>query len=127
MARIARVPSSHFPWSVRAAIDYLQALPLINLTYHRFKARIPTALKARLKSALGGNVSYERQALHYQATPYVDRELWHLQRTRYKLPTAKFTDRFPAQPPVSFDEGILRTIKWLSHIGLIAHEPCYAT
>jgi nucleoside-diphosphate-sugar epimerase len=127
MAKIARIPSGRFPWSVRSSIDYFQALPLINLTYHRFKARVPIALKARLKAALAGNVSYERQALIYQAAPYVDRELWHLQRTRYKLPTAKFNQRFTAPPPLSFEEGILRTIKWLSHIGLVAHEPCYAT
>jgi nucleoside-diphosphate-sugar epimerase len=126
MARIACVSSRRLPWSTRAAIDYLQSLPGVNRMYHGLKSRVPAMLKAALKSRLSGNVAYSHLAESYQATPVVDRELWHLQRTRHKLATGRFCQRFNLCPPVSFDEGIQRTVRWLSHIGLIAHESCCA-
>ena len=127
MARIVHVSSRHFPWSRRAAIDYLQALPGVNQLYHRLKSHVPAGVKASLKARLSGCVTYERPVPSYQSSPYVSRELWHLQRTCYKLPTTKFARRFDLAVPVSFGEGVLRTLAWLSHIGLTARETCCAT
>jgi nucleoside-diphosphate-sugar epimerase len=127
MSRIVRVSSRHFPWSRRAAIDYSLALPGVNRMYHVLKSRLPAGLKANLKSRLGGSVAYERPFSTYESAPYVSRELWHLQQTRFKLPTTKFLLRFGVAPPVSFEEGILRTVSWLCHLGMTARVGCCAT
>jgi nucleoside-diphosphate-sugar epimerase len=123
MGRIPGVSGDRFPWSARAAVDYVQSLSLVNGLYHRLKARLPDALKSRIKAALGGHYDYEGVAPEYAVRPRVDRELWHLQKVRHKLPTAKFARQFDFAPPVTFDEGICRTLGWLNFLG---YEPSRA-
>jgi nucleoside-diphosphate-sugar epimerase len=126
MARIVRVSSNTFPWSKRAVMDYVQGSRAINSFYHWLKPRVPPALKSALKSRLGDTCQYERPARSYQPAPYIDRELWHLQQTHYKLPTQKFACRFGFRAPVPFNIALNRTVSWLSYIGLIQSEAACA-
>lgn len=110
--RLAAVSSERFPWSLGAAVDYMLSLGPINGLYHRLKGRIPDGVKTAIKARLGDPYEYGLTAAHYSASPGVDRELWHLQNVRHKLPINKFSDTFE-QPPVSFAEGVAKTITWL--------------
>jgi len=111
---LPRVPGDRFPWSKNAAVDYVQSLPLANSLYHRFKDHIPPRLKSALRSQLAGPYEYHRFARSYAKKPQVDREMWHLQKVQHKLPITKFARHFSFAAPVSFPEGISKTVSWLS-------------
>ena len=117
------VSGDKFPWSLGAAIDAVQSLGPVNALYHKLKTHIPDGLKAAIRARLEGAYSFERQAVSYAATASVDRELWHLQRVRHKLPVNKFAERFQFVMPVSFPEATRRTIAWLETQGLAARRP----
>ncbi len=51
------------------------------------------------------------------ARPSVTREVWELQRTRFRLPTARFQSEFGRQNSVSFEQGMSASIAWLRYIG----------
>lgn len=116
-ARIPGVPADRFPWSTRAAMEYVQALPGVNGLYHRLKARLPDTLKSRVKRRLAGRYEYGPGAAGRAPRPTVDREGWHLQKARHKLPAAKFAEHFGFTQPVTFEEGIRRTLRWLGPLG----------
>jgi nucleoside-diphosphate-sugar epimerase len=117
-ARLPRVSGEKFPHSVRSSVDTIQSLPLVNELYHRMKTHIPDGLKASLKSRLEGGYEYGRVGGRYVEQPSVDRELWHLQRVAHKLPIDKFATTFRFSQPVSFHEGVQRTLAWLDTIGV---------
>ncbi len=117
MSRMPSVSGERFPWSALAALDYVQSLPVVNELYHRLKARLPDTMKSRIKKRLSGRYEYGRGATRYVTKPAVDREVWHLQRVRHKLPTAKFALHFGSTPPVTFEEGVRRTLCWLTFLG----------
>jgi nucleoside-diphosphate-sugar epimerase len=113
-SRIPTVGGQRFPWSVPAAVEYVQALPVVDSVYHRLKRRLPDAWRARLKRLLARRAHGEETT---SKRPLVSRELWHLQRTKHKLPADKFARRFGFTPPVSFEEGMARTGRWLAFVG----------
>jgi 2-alkyl-3-oxoalkanoate reductase len=117
-AHLPTISGERFPWSLGAAIDAVQSLPPVNALYHRLKTHIPDGLKAAIRARLEGAYSFDRHATAYAAAVSVDRELWHLQRVRHKLPVDKFGQKFQFVPPVSFPEAARRTIAWLGTIGL---------
>ena len=119
MARMPLVSGERFPWSAGAALDYARSLPVLNGLYPRLKARTPDAVKSRTKKRISGRYEYRVQAADYLSEPAVDRELWHLQRTRHQLPTHKFASRFGFTPAVTFRDGIQRTLLWLSLQGCV--------
>ena len=120
-ARLPQVSGTDFPRSVRSTIDDIQGLPLVNELYHLTKGYLPDTLKAAIKSQLEGPYEYNRHAPAYAQQPSVDRELWHLQRVRHKLPIDKFARTFGFTPPVSFEDGIRRTLAWLETLGWVLH------
>lgn len=111
------VSSERFPWSRRAVIEYVQLLPAVNGFYHRLKASLPDTLKSRLKALLADGYNYGQTASAYNRQPVVDREVWHLQRVRHKLPTAKFCKDLGFTPPVTFEDGVRRTVAWMEFVG----------
>ena len=117
--RLPVVSDETFPRSLGSTIDTIQNLPVFNGLYHLLKTRIPDSLKAALKSRLEGPYSYAPVTESYPESVAVDRELWHLQRVRHKLPTAKFAETFGYTTPVSFVEGIRRTLAWLDTLGMV--------
>ena len=71
-----------------------------------------------IKARLEGAYSYDRHAPGYPTgQPSVDRELWHLQSVRHKLPVDKFGRTFGFVPPVTFADGIRKTVAWLQTMG----------
>jgi nucleoside-diphosphate-sugar epimerase len=122
VARIPRVSGRRFPWSTRALLDYAQSLALSSDVYPWMKSRLPDAAKSRIKAVLAGRYNYEGFTSEYTTRPCVDRELWHLQKVKHKLPTSKFARRFRFSPPVSFAEGVRRTVGWLGFIGYLRAE-----
>jgi len=119
-ARLPSVDGERFPRSLGSTIDSIQSLPLMNELYHRLKVHVPDGLKAAIRARLEGRYRYERHAATYAARASVSRELWHLQRVRHKLPVDKFASRFRFVPPVTFREGIRRTLTWLDALGLVS-------
>jgi 2-alkyl-3-oxoalkanoate reductase len=117
MSQMPMVSSERFPWSGRAALEYVQLLPVVNSLYYQLRARLPDQVKSRLKRWLSGRYEYGLRATNYNRKPVVDREVWHLQRVRFKLPSAKFATQFAFTPPVSFEAGIRRTLLWLAFLG----------
>lgn len=127
MERIPNVPGDRFPWSTGALLDYVQSLPLVNGLYHRLKSQLPDGIKPRIKALLAGPYNYETTALTYALHPRVDRELWHLQKVQHKLPAQKFSRHFGFVPPVSFAEGIRKTLSWLAFLGYHSDQAVYAS
>jgi 2-alkyl-3-oxoalkanoate reductase len=122
-ARLPVVSGEKFPWSLGAAIDAVQSLAPVNALYHRLKTHIPDSLKAAIRSRLEGAYDFDRHATGYASVASVDRELWHLQRVRHKLPVAKLAQRFGLATPVSFPEAVRRTTAWLETYGLATRAP----
>jgi nucleoside-diphosphate-sugar epimerase len=116
--RLPSVSSQRFPWSLGAVVDYTLSLGPVNALYHRLKSRIPDTLKTAIKSRLGDPHEYGLVAGDYAAAPRIDRELWHLQNVRHKLPINKFTATFE-RPPVSFAEGIAKFKAWFATQGYV--------
>lgn len=119
-SRLPVVDGERFPWSTGAAIETVQSLPMMNELYHWIKSRLPDGLKTQIKARLEGRYCYERHAREYTQHPSVDREMWHLQRVRHKLSVAKFAKTFQAVPPVTMNEGVRRTLAWLTSLGVTA-------
>jgi len=118
--QLPTVSAEQFPWSVGAAVDAIQSMGPVNALYHRLKSHVPDGVKSAVKSRLEGAYMYDRHAGAYAARPSVSREQWHLQRVRHKLPTGKFERAFHHAPPVSFQEGVRRTLTWLAALGLVS-------
>lgn len=114
---LPRVSGERVPWSIGVAMDAVQNLPYVNELYHRLKTRVPDRLKAAIRARLEGEYHYEREVTTYSTHARISLESWHLQRATHKLPVEKFARRFGFSPPVSFEEGIRRTVAWLASLG----------
>jgi nucleoside-diphosphate-sugar epimerase len=119
LTRIATVSGRRCPWSVRTVVDYAQALAMRTDFYSWMRSRMPDAAKSRIKSSLADRYNYDRRSSGYVSKPRVDREWWHLQKVRHKLPTSKFARHFGFTPPVAFREGVRRTLGWLTSLGFV--------
>ncbi len=120
------VSGQRFPWSLGSAVECVQSLAPINALYHRLKSRIPDELKTAIKARLGDAYEYGRASATYASSPRVDRELWHLQRVQHKLPLNKFAATFN-HPPVSFADGVSKTIAWLTAQGYGMQPSAFST
>lgn len=118
--RLPIVSEKRFPPSIGATIDTVQSLSLVNELYHRLKIYIPDGAKAAIRARLEGPYSYDRRAVNYASKASVARELWYLQRVKHKLAVDKFAGKFAFETPVSFAEGIARTLSWLATLGWLA-------
>ncbi len=119
MSQIPSVAGDRFPWSVRAALEYVQLLPVMNDLYYWLRGRLPDRVKSRMKKLLLGKYEYGREVTSYVTQPTVDREVWHLQKVVHKLPTTKFAGKFGFTPPLTFEEGFRRTVHWLAFLGSV--------
>jgi nucleoside-diphosphate-sugar epimerase len=124
---LPRVTGERLPFSLGVAIDTVQNLPFVNELYHHLKTRVPDRLKAAIRAGLESGYNYERPVTKYASHASISREAWHLQRAAVKLPIGKFACTFGFSPPVSFEEGIRKTVAWLASLGSIVrpHEPQY--
>jgi nucleoside-diphosphate-sugar epimerase len=116
---LPRVSGERLPFSVGVAIDTVQNLPFVNELYHQLKTRVPDRLKAAIRAGLESGYTYERSVTKYASHPSISLETWHLQRAAFKLPIDKFARTFGFSPPVSFEEGIRKTVAWLASLGSV--------
>jgi 2-alkyl-3-oxoalkanoate reductase len=119
-SRLPVVDGRKFPHSAGSMVEAIQSLRPVNRLYHQLKPHVPDGWKAAIRARLEGDYQYERRPRTYSTRPSVDREMWHLQRVKYKLPTKKFVDTFHFRTPVTFHEAIRRTIAWLESVGLVS-------
>jgi nucleoside-diphosphate-sugar epimerase len=115
MATVTRVAADRYRTTLTDRLDAIKSSP----AYRRLKDRLPeetrTMLKFWLKRLRGG----DRAALPgAPATPVVTRDIWNLQTTRYRLPTARFTDAFGHQNLDSFASGMEKSLRWLAFAGV---------
>lgn len=115
--RLQRTSGEHLPLSMGVVVDTVQNLPFVNELYHKAKYHVPDRLKAAIRAGLESGYEFERPATRYASKPSISRETWHLQRTACKLPIEKFGRTFNFVPPVSFDEGVRKTVAWLESLG----------
>ena len=93
------------------------------MLYFKLKDEMSDEFKSLVKSflsRLSGPYNYSGISDGY-GSPGVDREGWHLQKTKNKLPTSKFAKKFEYTPKISFADGILRTVSWLQFTGYLDH------
>lgn len=89
-------------------------------TMCRFQEMLPSRLRPLLerpvRRALGLVHPITRSV---PQKPRVTRQLWHLQQTRHKLKTDKFSRTFGKQNRYSFAEGMEKTCAWLRFAGFV--------
>jgi 2-alkyl-3-oxoalkanoate reductase len=125
--KLPNVRGDRFPWSVGTMVDLVRSFTIARNLSDKLKAKLPDHTKAKLKAILAGRYNYEGIAQGYATKPAIDREFWSLQQTKHKLPTTKFQRRFDFTPRVSFEEGVLRTIRWLSFLGYVPHQTTFSS
>jgi nucleoside-diphosphate-sugar epimerase len=114
------INGQRFPHSIGSTLDAVQSWPPVNAVYHRAKVYVPDDWKAAIRSRLEGDYQYERPAPIYASRPSIDREMWHLQQVKHKLPTRRFAETFAFKTPVPFRKGICRTLAWLDSLGFVS-------
>jgi nucleoside-diphosphate-sugar epimerase len=89
--------------------------------YNKFKKSIVLENREMIKQWLAAlkptQTTPQANENKHQPKLFVSREMWNLQKTRHKLPTRKFAEKFNFTPPVSFHEGTQMTINWLKFLG----------
>ncbi len=117
-ATIRTVPGDRYRTGLRDRLDDLKTLPV----YKRMKDRLPVEARALIKRRLARSLGRGVPTANPSVGAAVSRELWHLQTTRYRLPTAKFRATFDHHNGVSFPSGIAAALAWLRFIGVGLHE-----
>jgi nucleoside-diphosphate-sugar epimerase len=91
--------------------------------YRWLKERISPDTRAAIKLRLARRSRSVRSPSGISAKPpQVTRELWNLQTTRYRLPTARFVETFGHHNHTTFRAGIAASLEWLRFIGLAAGD-----
>jgi nucleoside-diphosphate-sugar epimerase len=115
MATVHTVAGDRYRAGFGSFVEELKKRP----PYSWLKAGLPqdtkAAIKLRLKRILDRDSPVQPGA---HASPVVARDMWHLQTTRYPLPSARFAATFGRQNQVSFASGLTASLAWLRFIGL---------
>lgn len=110
---IQHIPVPNFP--SRTTLDRLDSLRA-SPAAQRLIAKIPNQLKSVAKGALKGTQSTvlpNPWQLPIARGPAPSREMVLLQKCEYRLPDSKARRFLQYEPPVSFSEGLDRTLSWL--------------
>lgn len=110
---IQHIPVPNFPG--RTTLDRLDSLRA-SPTAQRLIAKIPDQLKSVAKGALKGTrppVLQNPWQVPITRGPAPSREMVLLQKCEYRLPDSKARRLLRYKPPVSFSEGLDRTLSWL--------------
>ena len=115
MATVHTVAGDRYRAGIGSFVEELKKLP----PYSWLKAGVAqdtkAAIKLRLKRVFDHDSPIQPGA---HASPVVTRDIWHLQTTRYPLPTAKFAAAYGRQNLFSFASGLAASLAWLRFIGL---------
>jgi hypothetical protein len=115
MAKVHAVPGDRYRAGFGNLVEGLKKLPPYRWLKESLGAEAKAAIKLRLKLALASDPSVEPGS---HAGPIVARDIWHLQTTRYPLPTTKFNATFGHQNLLSFASGLAASLAWLRFVGL---------
>jgi len=115
LATVHKVPADHYRAGLGGLVEELKKLPPYQWLKYRLSPETKDAIKLRLKLAFGRDLPAQPGA---NASPVVTRDMWHLQTTRYPLPTTKFRTTFGHRNPSSFASGMAASLAWLRFIGL---------
>lgn len=122
LARRLGVPYDRVPHL--ASRDYAPSLAERLEEWRQTKVikRVEDAIPARPKRMLKQQLRRAWRLIHPSSVgdspkPRITRSLWHLQHTRYKLPTAKFNDTFGNGQDRTFMQAMDQTWAWLRFAG----------
>lgn len=116
MSKITTVSADRFKPSFNVRLQEIMSLPI----YHKVKKYIKPETRALIKQWITKLLSKDD---HYSLTNQkpkpieVTREMWHLQQTKYKLSSSRFSKHFNYTTPFEFRYGIQMTINWLKYLG----------
>jgi len=111
MAKTPKIPDDKFNVSVKTRLNEFRETEI----YQKLKNQVPLECRDTIKywiSAFQARFS-KNDTLPSASEFEVTREMWHLQRTKNKLPNHKFLNHFNFTAPYSFVEGMALTKKWL--------------
>jgi nucleoside-diphosphate-sugar epimerase len=114
LARVHSVPGDRYRSGLGTIVEELKKLPPYQWLKHSLADETKAAIKLRLKLALERDGPAQESA---NASPVVTRDMWHLQTTRYRLPTTKFREVFGHHNLNSFASGLAASLAWLRFIG----------
>jgi nucleoside-diphosphate-sugar epimerase len=113
-AAIHQLPADAFCETMATRLAGLKQSPLGKW----LKRKLGKGAKRRLKRAMASlQKAPLADGLAPAPVPVVTRNDWHLQNTRRKLPTAKFTRTFGSRNRYSFGEAMARTGEWMRFAG----------
>jgi nucleoside-diphosphate-sugar epimerase len=115
LATVHMVPADRYRAGIGGLVEELKKLPPYQWLKYRLSPETKATIKLRLKLALARDPPAPPGA---SESPVVTRDMWHLQTTRYPLPTAKFRATFGHQNLNSFASGLAASLAWLRFIGL---------
>jgi nucleoside-diphosphate-sugar epimerase len=113
--RTVHVVSDRYRVGLSDRLDEVKELAAYAWLKNRFSLETRTAIKLRLARARARD---QRAVRSSNEGPVVTREMWGLQTTRYKTPTAKFRAAYGDQNRTTFTTGIAASLAWLHFIGL---------
>ena len=114
LASVHMVPADRYRAGLGGLIEELKKLPPYQWLKHRLSAEAKDAIKLRLKLTFVSDQLVQPGAT---SSPVVTRDMWHLQTTRYPLPTAKFQITFGHCNSGPFAAGMAASLAWLRFIG----------
>jgi nucleoside-diphosphate-sugar epimerase len=116
LAMVRAVPGDRYRAGLRGVLDEVRSLP----PYQWLKGLLPPETRAAIKLWLRRALERDRPAQEGAGAipPVVERDMWHLQATRYPLPTTRFRATFGHQNAISFASGLAASLAWLRFIGL---------
>ncbi len=85
--------------------------------YRRLKETLSEERREQLRFWLKRLLAPEPGPDGAAGPPAVSRDIWSLQKTRHRLPTAKFAARFGPQNADSFGSAMAKTTAWLAFAG----------
>ena len=90
--------------------------------YRWAKDRVSPDTRATIKQRLARGLVARSPRESPVAAPAVTREIWQLQTSRYRLPTARFARTFGHHNTTTFRTGMDASLEWLRFIGLAAGD-----
>jgi nucleoside-diphosphate-sugar epimerase len=117
MSLMPKVASDRFKPTIETMLLDIKSTAL----YNKFKKSITLENREMIKQWLAAfkpiQTTPQANENKHQPKLLVSREMWNLQKTKHKLPTKKFSEKFNFTPPVSFHDGTQMTINWLKFLG----------
>jgi len=124
VATVHRVPGDRYRAGLHGLLDVFKSVPPYRWLKNRLSSETKAALKLQLRRALERDRPAQRSA---SGSPVVTRDMWHLQTTRYRLPTTQFRATFGHHNHTSFASGMAASLAWLRFSGLDGRDAAAET